>query len=343
VQFRNEAEFVDWLRQRWPERSPGLSLGIGDDAAIVTPTRGADLVLTADLSIEGVHFRLDLHPSRSVGHRALARALSDLAAMGARPRFALVSLSLPRTTRRSWIGAFYDGLGKLARAMGVTLIGGDTAMTSSAAVTCDVIAVGEVRHSRALRRSGAQPGDGIYATGSLGLSALGLALLTSGAGTDGDAPRAYKLPARDRRAALNAHLYPVPRCRAGMVLARRGLASAAIDISDGFARDLGRLCDASGCGAVIWEERLPLVNLKGDRCRSLNPLELGLHGGEDYELIFTVRSSRAYRVPPSIQGLAMHPIGQIRSTRGLTLIERGGAAVPIEPRGYDHFRRSDDA
>jgi thiamine-monophosphate kinase len=344
VPFRDEAEFVRWLRRRWPERARGLSLGIGDDAAIVTPTRGTDLVLTTDLSIEGVHFRLDLHPARSVGHRALARALSDLAAMGARPRFALVSLSLPRTMRRSWINAFYDGLGALARSVGVTLIGGDTAMTGSAGVTCDVVAVGEARHNRALRRSRAQPGDCIYVTGRLGLSALGLALLTSGAGTPGDdAPLTGKLRARDRRAALRAHLYPVPRCRAGMTLARRGLAFAAIDVSDGFARDLGRLCDASRCGAVIWEQRLPLVDFGKDHDGLLSPLELGLHGGEDYELIFTVRSSRGSHVPHSIHGVSTHAIGEIRRGRGLTLIERGGAAIPTEPRGYDHFRRSEGA
>jgi len=340
VPFHDEAEFVGWLRRRWPGRAPGLSLGIGDDAAIVRPTPGCDLVLTTDLSLEGVHFRLDLHPPRSVGHRALARALSDLAAMGARPRFALVSLSIPRTTRRSWISAFYDGLGTLARSLGLTLIGGDTALTGSGAVTCDVVAVGEVRHNQALRRDGARPGDRIYVTGRLGLSAFGLALLAFGAGPKGGAAPATTAPARDRRAAVRAHRYPVPRCRLGRTLAQRGLASAAIDISDGFARDLGRLCDASGCASVIWEECLPLAGLKEERHRGYGPLERGLHGGEDYELIFTVRRSRASYVPRSIGGVALHSIGEIRRGRGLTLIQRGGLETSLEARGYDHFRLS---
>jgi thiamine-monophosphate kinase len=336
VQFRDEAEFVRWLRRRWPDGAPGLSLGIGDDAAIVRPTRDCDLVLTTDLSLEGVHFRLDLHPARSIGHRALARALSDLAAMGARPRFALVSLSLRRTTRRSWVSAFYDGLGKLAQSLGVTLIGGDTAVTDSGAVLADVVAVGEAGRGQALRRRGARPGDGLYVTGRLGLSALGLALLVSKKRVAG-AARTGDLTVRDRHAALQAHLYPEPRCRVGMTLARLGLASAAIDVSDGFAGDLGRLCDASGCGATIWENRLPLVHFKSRRWKT-TPLELGLSGGEDYELLFTIPRALRPHVSRAIGGVALHCIGEIRSGRGLTLLGHGGAAIPIEARGYDHFR-----
>lgn len=337
--FRDEAQFVKWLRGRWPDRAPGLSLGIGDDAAIVGPPRGCDLVLTTDLSLEGVHFRLDLHPPGSVGQRALARALSDLAAMGARPRFALLSLAIPRTTRRTWISAFYDGLGRLAKSQGVTLIGGDTAVTGSGAVVADVVAIGEVRHRQALCRRGARPGDSVYVTGRLGLSALGLALLRSKSRASTGASGANNLPARDRRAALQAHLHPEPRCRLGMALARRGLASAVIDVSDGFARDLGRLCDASGCGATIWEDCLPLVNLKETSDATL--LELGLYGGEDYEVIFTVPRRRLSQVPRAIGGVALHRIGEIRRGRGLTLVGRGGEAISIEARGYDHFRQPD--
>ena len=338
--FRDEAQFVKWLQRRWPGHAPGVRLGVGDDAAIVRPTSGHDLVLTTDLSVEGVHFRLDLHPPRSVGHRALARALSDLAAMGARPRFALVSLTLPKSIRRSWIAGFYDGLGMLARSLGVTLIGGDTAAARSGAVMADVVAVGEIRHNQALRRNGAQPGDRICVTGRLGMSALGLALLNAGARPARAVKPASELRTRESRAALDAHLYPVPRCSAGIALCRRRLASAAIDISDGFARDLGRLCDSSGCGAEIWENRLPLVELDADRDRRPSALELALYGGEDYELLFTVRHSRAAHVPCTIGGVAVHHIGEIRSGRGLSLIRRGGAATPLDARGYDHFSKS---
>jgi len=341
VPFRDEAQFVQWLRRRWPDRAPGLTLGIGDDAAIVKPARGCELVLTTDLSLGGVHFRLDLHPARSIGHRALARSLSDLAAMGARPRFALLSLSISRTTRRTWISAFYDGLGRLAKSQGVALIGGDTAVTASGAVIADAIAIGEVTHGHALRRRGARPGDGLYVSGRLGPSALGLALLQSKMRTGRGSSEGRGLSARDRRAALQAHLYPAPRCGVGMALVRRGLASAAIDVTDGFARDLARLCEASGCAAVVWEDRLPLVKLNGARNRKLGPLELGLYGGEDYELLFTVPRPRLSRVPRTIGGVALHRIGEIRSGHGLTLVSREGAEFPIESRGYDHFRRAD--
>jgi len=172
------------------------------------------------------------------------------------------------------------------------------------------------------------------------LSALGLALLVSKKGVAG-AARIGDLAARERRAALQAHLYPEPRCRVGMTLARLGLASAAIDVSDGFAGDLGRLCDANGCGATIWEDRLPLVSFNKSRRWKMTPLELGLSGGEDYELLFTIPRALRPHVPRVIAGVALHCIGEIRRGRGLTLLGHGGAAIPIEARGYDHFRHPD--
>jgi thiamine-monophosphate kinase len=338
VPFRDEAQFVRWLRARWPERAPGLDLGIGDDAAVVTVARGRDLVLTTDLSLEGIHFRQDLHPPRAIGHRALARAISDLAAMGARPRFALISLALARSTKRAWMSAFYDGLATLAHRLGVTVIGGDTAVVE-AGTMIDFVAVGEVERGRALRRAGAQPGDRVYVSGRLGLAALGLALLKSGTRPISGVRPVGKRVAATEHAALAAHLYPEPRCRLGMYLAVRRLASAAIDVSDGFARDLGRLCEASGCGAVIREDRLPLPEIAGSRKRNLEPLDLGLYGGEDYELIFTVPRSRMASLPRAVGGVAIHEIGEIRRKRGLTLVSADGQETPLEARGYDHFER----
>jgi thiamine-monophosphate kinase len=348
VPFRDEAEFVIWLRRRWPERAGGLELGIGDDAAIVRARRGHDFVLTTDLSIEKIHFRLDIHPPQSIGHRALARSLSDLAAMGARPRFALLSLAFPRATPRSWITAFYDGLGALAELLKVKLIGGDTAVTGDAPVVVDMVAVGEVERGRALRRQGAKPGDRVYVTGGLGLAALGLALLKGGMRTKTSAAREH---AQDlEESALQAHLYPQPRCAVGSYLAAHRLASAAIDVSDGFARDLGRLCNSSACGAHIWQDRLPLIETVPTRARSrrskreqnssnFDPLDLGLHGGEDYEIIFTVPRSKASRVPRSIAGVKAHEIGEIAAEPDLRLIAPDGRESSLESRGYDHFRK----
>jgi thiamine-monophosphate kinase len=348
VFFHSEDQFVGWLRRRWPERAAGLSLGIGDDAAIIRPRRGHDLVLTTDLSIETVHFRLDLHPPQAIGHRALARSLSDLAAMGAKPRYALLSLAFPRAAKRSWITAFYDGMDQLAARFGLTLIGGDTAVTGEAPVTADVIAVGEIKRGQALRRQGAKPGDLIYVTGRLGMAALGLSLLKAGS----PERKAGAMPGSQNiaRAALAAHLYPEPRCAVGQYLAKYRLASAAIDVSDGFARDLGRLCESSRCGARIWQDRLtPVVLIAGGaprydslciglRSDSLHPLDLALHGGEDYELLFTVPRSKAARVPRSIAGIKLHRIGEITAERRLRLRAPDNQELALEPQGYDHFQ-----
>lgn len=336
--FRDEAEFVRWLRARWPGRAPGLDLGIGDDGAVVSVARGRELALTTDLSIEGIHFRSDLHPPRAVGHRALARAISDLAAMGARPRFALISLALARSTKRPWVSGFYDGLAGLARRLNVTLIGGDTAIVEER-TTVDFVATGEVARGAALRRAGARPGDRVYVSGRLGLAALGLAILKAGARQPASVRPGGSRIAGDEGAALVAHLYPEPRCELGMYLARRRLASAAIDVSDGFARDLGRLCEASGCGAVIREDQLPLPESASIRKLSLAPLELGLYGGEDYELIFTVPRLRMAELPRAVRDVAVHELGEIRQKRGLTLVRADGKQGPLEARGYDHFEK----
>ena len=330
--FRDEAQFVRWLRRRWPERAPGLELGIGDDAAVIRTRSDLDLVLTTDLSIEGVHFRLGIHPPSSVGHRALARTLSDLAAMGAQPRFALLSLAITRQTTRRWLAAFYDGIGALARRLGVALIGGDTTVTRGGPIVVDMIAAGEVKHGHALGRAGARPGDRIYVTGSLGVSALGLALLKSGV-----RPPRGRATRTAKRAALATHLYPEPRCGIGMDLARRGLASAAIDVSDGFARDLSRLCEASGCGARVWEGRLPLSQMPVRCSPDPNPVELALHGGEDYELVFTVARSQVPLVPHALAGVTLHEVGEILPSHGLRLVRRDGSEIRLVPRGYDHF------
>src|SRR5579872_3868290 len=174
--FQTEAEFVNWLQKSTARRLPQVKLGIGDDAALVRLRRGHDLILTADLSIENIHFIRRMHPAHAVGHRALARSLSDIAAMGGIPRFALVSVALPSNVTRRWVEDFYRGLDELAARFGVTVIGGDTTIVPHAA-TVDVVVAGEVPSGEALRRSGAKPGDVIFVSGCLGRSALGLDLL----------------------------------------------------------------------------------------------------------------------------------------------------------------------
>ncbi|MBZ5545373.1 MAG: thiamine-phosphate kinase [Acidobacteriia bacterium] len=336
--FQNESEFVRWLRRIVPARRGRLKLGIGDDAALIGVGRGQELILTTDLSIEGVHYLPTIHPPRSVGHRALARSLSDIAAMGGTPRFALISLAISRRTTRRWVEGFYAGLLDLAGRFGVAVIGGDTAIVPDRTVI-DVIVCGEVPARRALLRSGARPGDHIFISGRLGLSALGLRLLRARR-----RPRRSAAPSpRLFAAAIRAHLYPEPQCALGSFLARRRLASAMIDVSDGLSTDLAHLCAASSVGAWIGEELLPKPQPADfGRAEQWDPTDLTLHGGEDYQLLFTVPRGRVRQVPREFQGMRLHWIGAIWVSKRVELLRPDGTHRRLEPGGWDHFRNPRD-
>jgi thiamine-monophosphate kinase len=321
--FRTESKFVSWLRAQAAGKAHGLKLGIGDDAAIVEVGRGQALILKADMSIENVHFTPGLHPPRSVGHRALARPLSDVAAMGGTARFALTSLALSRRATTAWLEEFYAGMLALAEGFGVTLVGGDTAVVAGETVV-DVMVAAEVGRGREVRRSGARPGDQLYLSGRLGLSALGLRLLRSGG-----RPSPYQADA------IRTHLYPEPRCALGRYLSRKRLASALIDVSDGLSTDLAHLCEASSVGARVWADLIPGPEVRGAPDR----IDLALHGGEDYELLFTVPPRKAAQVPPRFRDLPLRRIGEIRRTKEVVLIRADGKETPLPARGYDHFAK----
>jgi thiamine-monophosphate kinase len=335
--------------------SPELQLGIGDDCALLHPTPGEELAVTTDLSIAGRHFRLDWHPAESVGHRALARGLSDLAAMGARPVAAFLSLALPRdlvqrvkgreprsAARRSapapFIDRFLDGFFALAQAHQLPLAGGDLA--ESPLAVADVILTGAVSKGKALLRSGAKPGDLIYVTGQLGAAAVGLEHLTALAAAlkrERSRQKSSPLPPIPPRlkALLNRHLFPTPRVAQGLWLARNAMATAAIDLSDGLTTDLAHLCAESGVAAELDAAALPFAALA-------TPAQV-LNGGEDYELLFT--APPAARIPSSIEGVAVTSIGRIVAARKgsakpsespITLITSKGA-VRLTPQGWQHF------
>lgn len=328
--------------------SRGLRLGIGDDCALLRLRPGEELAVTTDLSIAGRHFQLDWHPAESVGHRALARGLSDLAAMGARPVAAFLSLGLPRELTRpsgrgakgrglSWISRFYDGLLALADAHKTPLAGGDLA--ESPAAVADIVLVGAVPRGKALLRSGARPGDLLYVTGSLGGAASGLARLAELAAGSGapakltSGPQSLRIP-RGLEAMLAPHFFPQPRIAQGLWLQRRGLATAAIDLSDGLSRDLAHLCAESGVAAEVDATRLPV-------CPGAT-LEQALHGGEDYELLFTAPPSA--RLPNFLAGVPVTRIGRILPRRqgrpAVSLVKTQGKAHgkrPLEPQGWEHF------
>jgi thiamine-monophosphate kinase len=272
-----ELGLLEQIRRRVAEgQSRGVSLGIGDDCALLSLRAGEELAVTTDLSIEGRHFRLDLHAAEAIGHRALARGLSDLAAMGARPVAAFLSLGLPRelTRRRirgpSWISRFYEGLLALADAYETPLAGGDLA--ESPVAVADIVLVGAVPRGKALLRSGARPGDLVYVTGSLGGAAAGLTRLAELAEASGMRGRtgALRVP-KGLEGLLAPHLYPQPRVAQGLWLRRRGLASAAIDLSDGLSTDLAHLCAESGVGAEVEASQVPVSPGAS--------LEQALHGG----------------------------------------------------------------
>jgi thiamine-monophosphate kinase len=326
-----EAKLIERILRRVPSRTAlgrrvGLRTGAGDDAAVFRPPRGAEWVLTCDAFLENAHFLVPVHPPHAVGYKALARATSDLAAMGAAPRFFLLCLALPSPRATSWLGGFLAGMARAARRFGLVLAGGDTAQSATIAISITV--VGEVAPGRAVLRSGARAGDLLYVSGRLGAAQLGLELVLRGM---------Y----RERRwqPMLQPHLYPPLRLELGQWLARRRLVSAMIDTSDGLSTDLQHLCQSSGVGARLWAERIPAVRVPPElRERGFDPLEMALHGGEDYELLFTVPRRFARQLPRTYRGASLTQIGEIVRGRAVVLTGPDGRTAPLEARGWDHFR-----
>ena len=299
--------------------------GIGDDAAVLECPSGFEILLTTDFSLEGVHFRREWHPPDSVGHRCLARGLSDIAAMGGEPTAAFLSLALPSNLPQKWVDRFMSGLLKLAKQFGVLLAGGDTA-ESPAGVLADIVVVGQVPAGKALLRSGARAGDCIYVTGELGHSTWTLHQLREGV-------RVVRGPrGKPRYTAHEPHFYPQPRVAVGRWLRERGLATAAIDMSDGLSTDLDHICEESSVGALVHEAAIPRPS-----GLPISSLHYALHGGEDYELLFT--APRSSPVPTKIAGVRVTRIGEIIPGRDMWLVDSQGQRRPLAARGWEHFAR----
>jgi len=320
----NEFELIDRYFQRAP-RNADVRVGIGDDGAVIAPTPGMEYVLTVDMLVEGRHFAPGCD-SRALGHKTLAVNLSDLAAMGALPRFVLLAGALPAPDA-AWLAGFMEGFDSLADEYDVELIGGDT--TRGPRTLC-VTAIGELPAGTALRRSGASPGDDIYVSGWLGDAALALA--ASAGRTDVEPARLASLEKR-----LNE---PQPRVALGVAL--RGVASAALDVSDGLTGDLGHILDASRVGASIDLAAIPCAHelrakLAGSE-RAL-ALEILLAGGDDYELCFTASPAVRQRIADigRALGLPLTAIGSITVEPGLAVRTENGEALARLPRAFDHF------
>lgn len=311
-----EKSLIARIRSRAPG-GKGLILGIGDDCAILGVPTGHEALVTTDFSLEGIHFRRQWHPPEVVGHRCLVRGLSDIAAMGGKPIAAFLSLALPRRLPQTWVNHFMAGLLKLAEEYKVTLAGGDTA-ESPDGILADIVVIGSAPKGQAIRRSGARPGDRIYVTGELGGSAATLDLLFSGR--------------RLRIADSPRHFHPIPRLEVGRWLRDHGIAFAMIDISDGLSTDLAHICEESGIGAEIRADAIPRASI-GKPARAVD-LQFALHGGDDYELLFTAPKGRP--VPDKISGVRVTEIGRICRDPGLYLISHD-RRTKLKPQGWQHF------
>jgi thiamine-monophosphate kinase len=373
----NEKSLIERIRRAATGRGRRPGLGIGDDSAVLPLPRGHEALVTTDFSLEDVHFRREWHPPDSVGHRCLARGLSDIAAMGGIPRAAFLSLALPPELPQSWVDKFIAGLLKLAGEFSVSLAGGDTAQSPDG-ILADIVVLGSVPAGQAILRSGARPGDFLYVTGTLGSAVAALNELRDG----------KKLRTRSHP----KHFYPQPRLAVGQFLREKKLASAMIDISDGLSTDLGHICEESGAGAVVYEQMVSLVSavdrvnrfvsghglsraarharktgasapaLAGAKAHEFQhvlfgttgsraltqsstthqtisthtgDLALTLHGGDEYELLFTARPER--RIPKQIAGVPITRIGEILRGDEMRLATADGKTQPLKPAGWEHF------
>ncbi len=331
-QTAGELSLIEQIRRTFPARGRSVALGIGDDCAILRPPTGHELLVTTDFSLEGRHFRRDLHPPASVGHRCLARGLSDLAAMGATPVAAFLSLALPNdlltsSKGRRWVAGFFEGMRNLAAEHSTPLAGGDTAGSPADLILADIVLIGSSPRGRALRRSTARPGDAVYVTGALGGAHAELTALLSS-----------NRPSRATAATPHPHFYPQPRLAVGAALLKKRLATSAIDLSDGLSTDLMHLCESSGVAAEIDRASLPLNPLLA-KLPPDDALHAAINGGEDYELLFTASATK--RIPHRIAGVAITRIGTVlhrrqgRSTT--TLIEADGKRHELKPAGWQHL------
>jgi thiamine-monophosphate kinase len=319
----------DLIRRYFTHSARGVTLGVGDDAALVRVGRGAELAVSADMLVEGRHFLKGADPAL-LGHKTLAVNLSDMAAMGARPRWATLAIALPKVDE-AWLGGFSRGFMALARRYSVALIGGDT---TRGPLTLSVQIMGEVPPGKALRRDGAKAGDDIWVSGYLGEAAMALEMIGS---------RGWRGLSRDDRRTLEERLHaPTPRVALGLAL--RGIAHSAIDVSDGLLADLGHICERSGVSATIEWEAIPAIPLVRAHAQTDSGARGLLSGGDDYELCFTASPRRraAVMAAAARSRVRVTMIGRIerkaRSPAPVTVLDSVGRALKVKARGYDHFR-----
>ncbi len=328
--MKSEFELIDYLKRKSLDSlkaHPKLQVGIGDDCAVISKDSKTDTVITSDLLIEGVDFRLEWMIAEHLGHKALAVSLSDIAAMGAKPVWAMLSIGLPaKIWKTNFVDEFYEGWFELARKFGVALIGGDVSKTPDK-IVIDSIVGGEVKKGKAILRSGAKAGDLIFVTGSLGGAAAGLKLLEKG-------ERFKKNSNKSIQNLLMRQLKPDPQTEIGQIIGENGLATAMIDLSDGLSSDLSHLCCASGVGARIFADKIPVnKNLK-----KLFPdaLDFALNGGEDFELLFTVDPKKLLKFEKELTDFPVENVGEIAANPEIRISDSTATKI-LEPKGFRHF------
>lgn len=304
---------------------------IGDDCAVLPFGNDRDLLLSADLLVENIDFRLSWADGLSVGHKSVAVSLSDIAAMGGTPRWALISIAAsPECWKTGFIMDFYEGAKRLGERFGVEIVGGDISETDGP-LTIDSIVAGECPSGRAVLRSGAKPGDIVWVSGTLGGAAAGLSILEKGIDKTRLSEKQLKLVANQLR--------PIPEVILGKQLLSGNLATSMLDISDGFSSDLGHICESSGVGARIDAERLPIdpAITDGDALSELgvevSPLSMALNGGEDFRLLFTAPS----RYTDALEDLNCTSVGEIVAEAGVMKLVKDGSESQLERRGFSHF------
>ena len=305
---------------------------MGDDAALIRIPKHRQILITTDLFVEGIDFHLKWSPFRQIGYKAMAANLSDIAAMGGIPRYALATIALPPRTRMESVEMLYEGMMSLGGEFNVRLIGGDTSAAHHG-IMVTIVLIGEVEPRHALTRSGARPGDWIFVTGPLGNSRAGLELLMSGG---------RRKRKRSEAKLVQQHFYPVPRVKEGRLLATRRLATSMIDISDGLSSDLHHLCESSGVGARLDLHRIPVTKALTAyaKRKRRDPHLFALEGGEDFELLFTIRPFRMKELQrlQSKKRVQAFRLGEITSKRhGVTVVDCH-REKPLVVRGYEHFK-----
>lgn len=322
-----EFGLIDLIKEETLADVSSVIAGIGDDAAVYIPGQRQLGLLTTDMLVENIHFDLRTTTPWQLGYKAVAVNLSDIAAMGGKPRHMTVSLGLPPAVEVEFIVALYNGMKELCREFGVNIVGGDT-VSSPHGLVINVAVVGEVAPLDLVRRSGAGPGDAVVVTGTVGDSACGLDLLA----ITGWEEYSFSWPL------VTAHLTPRPQVAAGLNLAQWG-ATSANDISDGLASEANEIAKAGGVGVRLYADRLPLsreLGLAAGLLGKKTALDYALYGGEDYQLLFTIPPARLADLPQD--GVLFTVVGEITKEQEVVLVDGEGAAAPLAANGYNHFR-----